>query len=106
MPDLQSSHFQSERARKIGILHLTDRAREEENEGERKESEKKRMSGLATACTTAPPFPASAGNEEIGSHQNMQARSSRAHLSKGLKQANIGFRRLTFCQMKQFYGDY
>lgn len=69
------------------------------------ESKKRRTSGRATACA-APLFPASAGNEEIGSHQNMQALSSRAHLSKRRRQANIGFRRLTFCQMKQFYGVY
>lgn len=44
------------------------------------ESEKMRTSGPAAACAAAL-FPAGAGNEEIGSHQNMQALSSQAHLS-------------------------
>ncbi|KAI9523231.1 hypothetical protein NQZ68_029236 [Dissostichus eleginoides] len=50
------------------MLHLTDGAMEEEEEMENRRS--------------AALFPANAGNEEIGSHQNMQALSSRAHLSK------------------------
>lgn len=52
-------------------------------EGKKKKKggrEKMRASGLATACT-ANLFPAGAGNEEIGSHQNMQCLSSQAHLS-------------------------
>lgn len=77
---------------------LTGRAWEEEKEWQRKRT-KKGASGLAKTCAV-PRFPANAGNEEIGSHQNMQALSSRAHLSKDHRQASVEFRRLTFSQMK------
>ncbi|KAK5877571.1 hypothetical protein CesoFtcFv8_025062 [Champsocephalus esox] len=63
------------------MLHLTD--------GD--EMENRRSAAL---------FPANAGNEETGSHQNMRARSSRAHLSER------GFGRLPSGQMKQSCAAY
>lgn len=61
-------------------LALCDKQREKgkRKSGRGRGSEERRAPGLA-AARAAPPFPANAGNEEIGSHQNIQALS---HLSK------------------------
>lgn len=67
--DLQSSCLDEERAWQIALVYLT--------------------SGLVAAV-----FPATAGNEEIGSHQNMQARSSSAHLSKDHRQGKHRIREI------------
>lgn len=82
--DLQSFHLDEEWAWQIfcqAFLYLT--------------------SGLAAAV-----FPATAGNEEIGSHQNMQALSSSTHLSKDHRQGSIGLERLNSGQIKQVCGVY
>lgn len=79
-------------------LNKRGRERERERVGERK-SEKQKVWPV-TVCAV-PLLPANAGNEEIGSHQNMRAISSRAHLCEGRRRAGVGFSRLTFRQMKQ-----
>lgn len=79
--DLQSSCLDEEWAWQIAFLYLT--------------------SGLAAAV-----FPAAPGNEEIGSHQNMRALSSSAHLSKDHRQTSIGLERLNSGQIKQVCGVY